>query len=394
MLNRLSPQAPDKIIGLMQAFRADPRTDKVDLGVGVYRDANGTTPVMQAVKSAEERIWQQQASKGYVGIEGDPAFLEAIAGLTLGEAAPRNRLASVATPGGTGAVRIALDLVRLANPAARVFIPDPSWPNHAAIAGFLGLEQVEYRYYNAADRALDREGLLDDLGRTGPGDVVILHGCCHNPTGADLTPADWQAVAEVLSRTGALPLVDLAYHGLGAGLEPDAEGVRLLAQRLPQMLVAVSCSKNFGLYRDRVGALLALAPDAATQAVARANMSNLNRQTYAFPPDHGARVVTEILGDAKLRADWAAELSAMRSRIETLRGMLAETLQQKSGSDRFAYLAAQQGMFSLIGASDDQVTALRDVHGVYVIGDSRMNLAGLTEALIPRVADAMVAVGL
>ncbi|MCO8143913.1 aspartate/tyrosine/aromatic aminotransferase [Rhodovulum tesquicola] len=394
MLNRLSPQAPDKIIGLMQAFRADPRAEKIDLGVGVYRDAAGATPVMPAVKAAEERLWQGQQSKGYVGIEGDPGFLDAVRLLVLGEAVGAERVAAVATPGGTGAVRIALDLVRLANPGARVFIPDPSWPNHAAIVGHLGFEQVDYRYYDAASRGLDRAGMLADLERAGPGDVVILHGCCHNPTGADLTLADWADVAVVLERTGALALVDLAYLGFGAGVEADAAGLRMLVGRLPEMLIAVSGSKNFGLYRERVGAILALAGDAATATLARGNLSNLNRQTYAFPPDHGARVVTDILTDAALRADWLAELDAMRARMEGLRASLADTLREISGSDRFAYLAAQKGMFSLIGATPEQVAAMRDAHGVYVIGDGRMNVAGLSEANIPRVARAMLAAGL
>ena len=393
ILSRLSPQAPDKIIGLMQAFRADPRADKIDLGVGVYRDAVGATPVMRGVKAAEARLWQSQQTKGYVAIEDDPGFLDAVRLLVLGEAVGAERVAAVATPGGTGAVRIALDLVRLANPGARVFIPDPSWPNHAAIVGHLGLEQVDYRYYDAASRELDRAGMLADLGRAGPGDVVILHGCCHNPTGADLTPADWADVAGVLERTGALALVDLAYLGFGAGVEADAAGLRMLAGRLPEMLIAVSGSKNFGLYRERVGAILAVAGDAATATLARGNLSNLNRQTYAFPPDHGARVVTDILTDAALRADWLAELDAMRARIEGLRASLADTLREISGSARFACLAAQKGMFSLIGATPEQVAAMRDAHGVYVIGDGRMNVAGLSEANIPRVARAMLAAG-
>ncbi|TCO73491.1 aromatic amino acid transaminase [Rhodovulum euryhalinum] len=394
MLNLLSPQTPDKIIGLMQAFRADPRTDKIDLGVGVYRDDEGRTRVLRAVKAAEERLWRSQDTKGYVGIEGDPAFLDAMRGLVLGGSVAPERVAAVATPGGTAAVRIALDLVRLANPKTRVFVPDPSWPNHAAIIGFVGLERVDYRYYDAVGRTLDMAGLLADLERTGPGDVVILHGCCHNPTGADLSARDWAEVGKVLARTGALVMVDLAYQGFGAGIEADAAGLRALAASLPEMLVAVSCSKNFGLYRERVAAILAVSADAATAGLVRGNLSNLNRQTYAFPPDHGARVVTEILGDAALCDQWMVELDSMRFRMQELRTALAETLRDISGSDRFAYLAGQRGMFSLLGASPVQVAKMRDEKGVYVIGDSRMNVAGLTEANIPRVAEAMLAAGL
>jgi len=394
MLGRLSPQRPDKIIGLMQAFRADPRRDKIDLGVGVYRDAAGRTPVMRAVKAAEERLWRDQDSKAYVGIEGDPAFLAAVAELALGDAVPADRRAAVATPGGTGAVRIALDLVRLADRRARVFIPDPSWPNHAAIAAHLGLEQVAYRYYDTGANTLDRAGLLADLDRTGPNDVVIIHGCCHNPTGADLAPADWDALAAILARTGALPLIDLAYQGLGNGIDADATGLQRLAAALPQLLVAVSCSKNFGLYRERAGALFAVTTDAAMHDLARSNLSNLNRQTYAFPPDHGARIVSTILSDAGLRDDWRGELEDMRRRIGALRAGLADALRERSGSDRFAFLGAQRGMFSLLGATEAQVAQMRESYGVYVIGDSRINLAGLTEEVIPRVADAILAAGL
>ncbi|MBN2906775.1 MAG: aspartate/tyrosine/aromatic aminotransferase [Rhodobacteraceae bacterium] len=394
MLSRLSPQVPDKIIALMQAYAADPRGDKIDLGVGVYRNADGHTPVMAAVKTAEHRIWQDQTTKTYTGLEGDRAFLDAMAGLVLGQAARDDRRAAIATPGGTGAVRMALDLVRLANPAAQVFVPDPSWPNHAAIIGFLGLARVDYRYYDTVARGVDVAGMLADLGRAGPGDVVLLHGCCHNPTGADLTPADWAEVTAVIAKTGALPMIDIAYQGLGQGVEADAAGLRGLVETLPEALIAASCSKNFGLYRERVGVLMAVTPDAATRDVTQGNLSNLNRQTYAFPPDHGARVVTQILADPDLRAAWQDELDGMRQRVQALRAGLADTLRSRSGSDRFAHIAAQQGMFSLLGASPAQVEQMRAEHGVYMIGDSRINLAGLSEGNIPRVAEAILAAGL
>jgi len=394
MLTHLAPQTPDKIIGLMQAFRGDPRPDKIDLGVGVYRDADGRTPVMRAVKAAEERLWQAQDSKSYTALEGDPAYLAAMRGLVFGDAVAGDRIAAAATPGGTGAVRIGLDLVRLARPEARIFVPDPSWPNHAAIIRFLGLERVDYRYYDAASHSLDLSGMLADIERAGPGDVVLLHGCCHNPTGADLAPADWAAIAEILARTGALPMVDFAYQGFGAGVEADAQGLRLLADAVPELLVAASCSKNFGLYRERAGLLIAAAHEPGTARVVQTNLSHLNRQTYAFPPDHGARVVTMILEDAGLRAEWQAELEEMRLRMQGLRQALAEVLRAESGSDRFAFLAAQHGLFSLIGAREDQVAQMREEHGVYLIGDSRINVAGLSDANIPRVAEAMLAADL
>ncbi|MBK1635895.1 amino acid aminotransferase [Rhodovulum adriaticum] len=394
MLAGLSSQTPDKIMALMRAYAADPRTDKIDLGVGVFRDPAGRTPVMAAVKTAEERLWRNQDTKTYVALEGDPAYLAALSGLVLGDAVPADRRAAIATPGGTGAVRMGLELARLANPSARIFVPDPSWPNHAAIIGFLGLERVDYRYYDAQARGLNIEGMLADLGRAGPGDVVLLHGCCHNPTGADLSAQDWQAVAGLLTETGAMAMVDIAYQGFGAGLEADAEGLRILAGQVPELLVATSCSKNFGIYRERAGALFALAPDGPTRDLAQSNLTMLNRQTYAFPPDHGARVVTEILTDPDLRADWQAELEGMRLHMQRQRQGLADTLRDLGGSDRFAHLGAQRGMFSLLGATPDQVERMRAEHGVYMIGDSRINVAGLSPDLIPRVAQAMLAVGL
>lgn len=394
MLGGLTAQTPDKIIALMRAYAADPRTDKIDLGVGVFRDADGRTPVMRAVKTAEHRIWQTQQTKTYVGLEGDPAYLAALSGLILGAGADTSHRAAIATPGGTGAVRMGLDLARLANPATRIFVPAPSWPNHAAIIGFLGLERVDYRYYDPQAGGLDLAGMLADLDRAGPGDVVLLHGCCHNPTGADLTAQDWQAVAEILAHTGALAMVDIAYQGFGDGIEADAAGVRMLARTLPEVLVAASCSKNFGVYRDRVGALFALGADGRARDLAQSNLTMLNRQTYAFPPDHGARVVTEILTDPILRADWQAELDAMRLHMQRQRQVLADTLRDLGGSDRFVHLGAEKGMFSLVGATPDQIEQMRADHGLYMIGDGRINLAGLTPSTIPRVAEAILAAGL
>ncbi|WP_132952807.1 aromatic amino acid transaminase [Rhodovulum bhavnagarense] len=394
MLGHLSPQTPDKIMALMQAYAADPRTDKIDLGVGVFRDAAGHTPVMRAVKAAEERLWQIQETKTYTTLAGDPAFLSALSDLVLGQESPAERRAAIATPGGTGAVRMGLELARLANPGTRIFVPDPSWPNHAAIIGFLGLERVDYRYYDARARSLDTGGMLVDLERAGPGDVVLLHGCCHNPTGADLTAADWRAVAELLTKTGALAMVDIAYQGFGDGVQTDATGLRILVTALPELIVATSCSKNFGIYRERTGAVFVLGETTKSRDMAQSNLTMLNRQTYAFPPDHGARVVTEILNDADLRACWQAELDGMRLHMQRQRQALADTLREMSGSDRFAHLGAEKGMFSLVGANPEQVERMRAEHGLYMIGDGRINLAGLSLDRVPRVAEAMLAAGL
>ncbi|MBK5934567.1 aromatic amino acid aminotransferase [Rhodovulum imhoffii] len=393
MFAGLSAQSPDKIIGLMQAFRADPRTDKVDLGVGVYRAPDGTTPVMRAVKRAEQRLWEEEATKSYTALEGDAGFHAALSGLLLGPP-PEDRLAYAATPGGTGAVRQALELLARANASLCVWLPGPTWPNHPAIIDHLGLKRREYRYYDPATQCVDFDAMMADLARIGPDDVVLLHGCCHNPTGADLTLPQWQEITAHLGQTGALPLIDIAYLGFGDGPEADAQGLSHIVATLPEALICMSCSKNFGLYRERTGLLMALSPNLATRDIVQGNLSNLNRQNFAFPPDHGARLVTMVLNDPALRRDWLAELTEMRNRMQSLRGALAEVLRAESRSDRFGFLTAQRGMFSLLGASTPQVAALRETHGIYMIGDSRINIAGLPENDLPRLARAFLDAGL
>jgi aspartate/tyrosine/aromatic aminotransferase len=389
MFESVTPPEPDKIIRLMGMFAADTRAGKVDLGVGVYRSPEGRTPVMAAVKQAEERIWAAQDSKSYVGLRGDIGYLDAMRQLILGESTPTDRVASAGTPGGTGAVRQVLETVHRLAPSATVWINDPTWPNHPAIIDHLGQKRQSYRYYDAATGGIDRPGMMADLARVGRGDLILLHGCCHNPTGADLLLDDWQEVAAICARTGAIPFVDMAYQGFGLGLEEDAAGVRLLAATLPEVLIAASCSKNFGLYRERVGAVLIVT---AGKAAAEGVLAGMNRQNFAFPPDHGARVVQEILGDEILGALWRSELDAMRRTMEGNRRALAEALRAETGSDRFGFLAAHRGMFSLIGATAEQVDRLRDVHGIYLVGDGRMNVAGLTPDTIPRVARALAEV--
>ncbi len=393
MLTDLKPQPADKILALMQAFRDDPREGKIDLGVGVYRNAEGVTPIMGAVKAAEKRLWEEETTKTYTGLAGDPAFGEALAALILGPAAPSGRIAFAAQPGGTGAVRQALELVKLAAPSATVWLSDPTWPNHNAIVGHVGLATRDYRYFDAATRGVDFGAMLADLDRAQPGDVVVLHGCCHNPTGANLNLTQWGEVADLLLRRGAGALVDLAYQGFGDGLEADAAPTRLLAERLPELLIAASCSKNFGIYRERTGLLLAVASDAASQKLAQANLATLNRLNFSFPPDHGARLVTMILTDPALRAGWERELEATRLSMLDLRRQLAEELRRATGSDRFGFVAAHRGMFSRIGANPDQVERLRAEHGIYMVGDSRMNIAGLNARTVPLLAGAIAAVG-
>ncbi|WP_372922229.1 aromatic amino acid transaminase [Roseovarius sp.] len=392
MFETLSPPEPDKILRLMGMFAADPRADKVDLGVGVYRSPEGKTPVMAAVKSAEQRIWEAQETKGYVGLSGDPAFLDAMRGLILGDAVPAARVAACGTPGGTGAVRQVLEMTRRLSPDAAVWISDPTWPNHPAIIGHLAQKSATYRYYDRETGGIDRDGMLADLARTQAGDVILLHACCHNPTGADLTQGDWREIAAICQRTGAIPFVDMAYLGFAESLEADAAGTRHLAATLPEVFIAASCSKNFGLYRERVGVVLVVTGEAASREAAFGTLANLNRQNYAFPPDHGARVVETILNDPTLRDVWRDELRSMRETMLANRAALAEALRAETGSDRFGHFAAHRGMFSLSGASPGQVDLLRETHGIYLVGDGRMNVAGLTPGTIPRVAKALAEV--
>jgi len=392
MFDALHDQPADKILMLMAAYRDDPRADKIDLGVGVYKNADGLTPVMAAVKQAERIIWERQDTKTYTGLAGDPAFAKALGTLILGDAVPQDRVAAVATPGGTGAIRQALELVRLANPAARVWLSDPTWPNHPSIIRYLGIQTASYRYLDPVTRGVDADGMLADLGQVARGDVVLLHGCCHNPTGANLTADQWDAVIAVLQARGAVPLVDLAYQGFGDGLDADAAATRRIAAAFGECLIAASCSKNFGIYRERTGLLIALC-EPGRRGVVQGNLNYLNRQNYSFPPDHGARIVSTILTDPALRGQWQAELEEVRLSMLSLRSALAAELQRLTNSDRFGFVAHHRGMFSRIGATPDQVERLRAEHGIYMVGDSRMNIAGLNAAKVPVLARAIVAVG-
>ncbi len=393
MFGNLKPQPADRILQLMGQFKADPRDGKIDLGVGVYKDATGLTPVMRAVRAAEKQLWDSETTKTYTGLAGDPEFNAALAALVLGDSLATDRLASVATPGGTGAVRQGFELIRMASPEARIWVSDPTWPNHLSILKYLGVPMEPYRYFDGDTRSVAFDAMMTGLTAAKPGDVVLLHGCCHNPTGANLTLPEWAEVADLLEKTGAVPMVDIAYQGFGDGLDADAAGVRLIASRLPEVLIAASCSKNFGIYRERTGALMALS-DPAKREVTQGTLAFLNRQNYSFPPDHGARLVTMILNDPTLRADWQAELEEVRLGMLALREMLARELRTLSGSDRFGFLAQHRGMFSRLGASPDQVERLKTEHGIYMVGDSRLNIAGLNATTVPVLARAILAVGI
>ena len=393
MFETLKEQPADKILQLMQLYKEDPRENKIDLGVGVYKDASGNTPIMRAVKAAEKQLWEVEETKAYTGLAGDPAYGDAMVSLVLGDAVPRSQVAAAATPGGTGAVRQAFDMIRMANPAARVFVSDPTWPNHLSILKHMQIETVPYRYFDDETRGVDFDGMMADLDAVKAGDVVLVHGCCHNPTGANLNMTQWKALVDLLLAKGAVPMVDIAYQGFGDGLDADAQAVRLVASSVPECLIAASCSKNFGIYRERTGLLMAVAQDPAKQKLNQGTLNYLNRQNFSFPPDHGARLVTMVLTDDALRADWAAELEEVRNTMLGLREQLASELQRLSGSDRFGFIAQHRGMFSRIGATPEQVQKMRDDFGVYMVGDSRMNIAGLNKTTVPILAEAIVKAG-
>ena len=394
MLHNLKAQPADKILALMAAYREDPRDTKVDLGVGVYKDASGNTPVMRAVKEAEKRLQKEQTTKAYVGLAGDPAFSDAMIGLILGETIPRDRIAAVATPGGTGAIRQALELIKMAAPEATIWLSDPTWPNHPSIIKYLGLKSKTYRYFDKETRGVDYVGMLTDLGAMLPGDIVLLHGCCHNPTGANLTLPQWDGVIKLMQEKTAMPFIDIAYQGFGDGLAEDAAATRKITAAFDTVLIAGSCSKNFGIYRERTGIFMAIGKDAADTPLVQQNLNFLNRQNYSFPPDHGARVVTTILNDPDLRADWEAELEETRNGMLGLRKMLADELRRLTNSDRFDFLADHRGMFSQLGTTPELVEKLRADHGIYMVSDSRMNIAGLNAKTVPILAAAIVAAGI
>ncbi|WP_150291508.1 amino acid aminotransferase [Sphingobium estronivorans] len=368
----LAVQPADALLGLIGLYRADDRPGKMDLGVGMFRDDLGRTPVMRAVKAAEAQLVETQATKSYLGAEGDVRFAELLAEVAFGTGS--DRLTGVQTPGGTGALRLGAELIARSRPGATVWIGTPTWPNHAPIFRDAGLAIQTHRFFDVASAAIDFDAMVEDLGEAQAGDVLLLHGCCHNPTGAGFTGAQWWDIARLCESRGLLPFIDLAYQGLGDGLEADAAAMRALLKALPEAVIAYSCDKNFGLYRERVGALWV--QSASTEPV-RGNLLALARSIWSMPPDHGAAVVRLVLEDPALRADWAAELDAMRARINGLRAALA------ASHPRLETIAGQRGMFALLPLGPDAVEALRREHGIYMAGNGRINIAGLTLENIP-----------
>ena len=394
MFSQLESQPADALLAVMAAFAADPSSEKLDLGVGVYRDESGVTPVMRAVREAEAELLTAQKTKAYVGPAGNRPFADFIETLTLGDHPARRagRVVTLQTPGGCGALRLAADLINRAARGTRIAMSDPTWANHVPLLSGAGLVVDTYPYYDAQTGSVSFEPMLETLKRLPAGAVVLLHGACHNPTGADLSLDQWQVLAGLLETRGLVPLIDIAYQGLGEGLDQDAAGLRLLAQQLPELLIAVSCSKNFGLYRERVGAIIAIGESPSQASILMSHLQALARRMYSMSPDHGAAIVAAIGASSRLSAEWRVELDIMRERVARIRHAVTQALNRELQSERFDFIAAQRGMFSVLGLDSQAVSRLRSEHHVYLANDSRMNLAGLPESAVGHFAGALAKV--
>jgi len=384
----------DPILGLMEAYAQDSNPRKFDLGVGVYKDAQGLTPIPEAVKLAEARLVESQDTKTYIGGHGNPLFGKAINELVLGadsKLIAEQRAGATQTPGGTGALRLAADFIAQCLPGKGVWLSNPTWPIHETIFATAGVKVSHYPYVGS-DNRLDVEAMLAVLNEVPKGDVVLLHACCHNPTGFDLNHDDWQRVLDVVRSRNLLPLIDFAYQGFGDGLEQDAWSTRLFAAEVPELLITSSCSKNFGLYRDRTGALIVCAKTADKLIDIRSQLANIARNLWSTPPDHGAAVVATILADPELKARWADEVEAMRLRIAQLRSGLVEALEPHGLRERFAHIGVQRGMFSYTGLSPEQVKQLREHHSVYMVSSGRANVAGIDATRLALLAEAIASV--
>ena len=381
--DRIPDQALDPMLTLLVQLRADPRPDTIDLGIGVYRDEQGNTPVMACVKQAEDHLVRHQSSKAYLSADGDPAFLKLLAPIVLGDHAADPRVAGIQTPGGTGALRLAAALMARANPNARVWLGQPTWAQHTALMQAGGLKTIDYPFFDPATQSVLFADMIAALEGARAGDIVLLHGCCHNPTGAELTAAQWQAVAELVARKGLLPLIDIAYQGLGRGFDDDSAGLRMMLDVVPEAIVCVSCSKNFGLYRERIGAIWVKAANADTARRARQGLMVAARTLWSMPPDHGAAVVRTVLESPELTAMWRDEVETMRRRLHDVHLRLAAALPSLSG------VAHQTGMFALLPLPAGAGPALRTEYGIYLMDNGRINIAGLSDETLPRFANAI-----
>jgi aromatic-amino-acid transaminase len=382
----LTPVKNDSLLALIDLARADTRPEKIDVGVGVYRDSAGNTPILKVIKEAERRLWETQQSKSYLGGRGDIRFAELLRPILLGEHSADDRIAGLQTPGGCGALTLGFHLIKAANPDARVLIGTPTWPNHVPIVRGCELEIVEYPHYDRGSRQLCFDRMAETVKSARPGDVVLLHGCCHNPTGADLDSDQWAEITRVIAERGLLPVVDIAYQGFGDGLAPDAAGLRGILAACDTVVVSQSCDKNFGVYRDRVGSVWFKTPSAESTATAMGHVLQISREMWSMPPDHGAAAVRIVLDDPQLNADWRVELEGMRERIATLRQRLA------GSNPLFGYIAEQKGMFSMLPVTPEQVLKLRNDFAIYMADSGRFNICGLSDEQVDRFASAVLEV--
>ena len=395
MFENLEMAPPDAILGLTDAFKADPTPHKINLGVGVYKDEQNATPILASVKAAEARLLEEESSKSYLGIPGSPAYGVCVRDLLFGanhEIVTSGRAQTAQTPGGTGALRVAADFIHTKFPDAAIWLSNPTWANHNAIFAAAGMTVETYPYYDAANKCLDFEAMKAALAKVPAGDVVLLHGCCHNPSGMDPDAAQWAELAALTAEKGILPLFDFAYQGFGAGLDEDAAGLRQFCTPGRELLICSSFSKNFGLYNERVGGVTLVGATADAAASAFSHVEKAIRSNYSNPPAHGGAVVTTILSDPTLRAQWVAELAAMRDRIRTMRESFVQTLKDKGVEQDFSFIASQNGMFSFSGLNPEQVKTLREKHAIYIVGSGRINVAGMTPENMGPLCDAIAGV--
>jgi aspartate/tyrosine/aromatic aminotransferase len=391
LFESLQPASADPILGLIAEYRDDPRTEKIDLGVGVYRTTEGNTPVLQVVKRAEQILIDEQDSKAYIGTAGAADFNAVMQELIFGESSPADRLVTIQTPGGSGSLRVAAGMIFRASPAASVWVSEPTWVNHMPLLAGAGLSLKSYPYYDALNHVIKIDDMLSILKDAPAGDVVLLHACCHNPSGLDLSNNEWCALTDVIVDRNLIPFIDIAYQGFADGLDEDVFCIRHMAEHVPEMIVSSSCSKNFGLYRDRAGTLSMLAADSAARDVVDSQVNNLVRTIYSVPPDHGAAVVSLILNDAELRNAWVIELAEMRERLKSMRAMLNDALVLRAPEHDFSHLVRATGMFCFLGISAEQVLRLKKDFGIYMVDSSRINLAGITPGNVNYLADSIVA---
>ncbi len=368
----------DSLLALIALAEADPRANKIDVGVGVFRDGSGRTPILEVIKQAERRLLETQVSKSYLGSAGDRRFAQLIGGILLGEHAGDDRIAGLQTPGGCGALRLGFELIAAVNPQARVLIGTPTWPNHPPIVRSVGLEIANYSYYDRDRTSIDFDAMVEALSSARPGDVALLHGCCHNPTGADLNHEQWAKVTRIVADRGLIPFVDIAYQGFGRGLNEDAHGLRGILAACDEVIIAQSCDKNFSVYRDRVGTLFLKTGSAEATARAMAHVHQRAREMWSMPPDHGAAAVHIVLEDDVLRAQWHGELDAMRNRINSVRQRIA------AAHPKLAFIGGQYGMFSMLPISKEQVHALRENYGIYMADSGRFNVVGMSDDQVDR----------